>query len=221
MLICQGISKKFGDEVVLNNFDFQMSPGEIVGLVGKSGSGKTTFMRILTNLETLDSGSVSIDDVFLYKNGQLASKKIQSNYQKKIGLVFQNYALFPNLSVIDNIIEAPSALDGTAKTSIKDLKEKAMGYLKRFGLEDKADMMPKQLSGGQKQRVAIIRSLILNPSFICFDEPTSALDDANQETVGSLINEISEMGKGVIIVTHDNDFADKTCSRLISSTTFK
>ena len=218
ILTVKNLSKTFKNQPVINDYNFTIDPNEIVVLVGRSGSGKTTFLRMINNLETADQGTIRINGDVLVENGNYVSKEKQRNYQNRIGMVFQNYELFPNLSVLENLIEAPLAQKVDTK---KNLVEKAMDLLTSMEIADKADAMPSTLSGGQAQRVAIARAMMLNPDILCFDEPTSALDSQTAGGIGRLIQEIASLGTGILIVTHDKEFADKYATRVIKSESFK
>lgn len=218
ILTVENLSKTFKNQPVINDYNFSIDPNEIVVLVGRSGSGKTTFLRMINNLETADQGTIRINGDVLVENGNYVSKEKQRNYQNRIGMVFQNYELFPNLSVLENLIEAPLAQKVDTK---KNLVEKAMDLLTSMEIADKADAMPSTLSGGQAQRVAIARAMMLNPDILCFDEPTSALDSQTAGGIGRLIQEIASLGTGILIVTHDKEFADKYATRVIKSESFK
>lgn len=220
-LVVDKISKSYGDNQVIKDFSVEINPGEVVVLHGESGTGKTTLMRVINNLETLDRGSLSIDsDKLCADNGQEAeygTRKEQRKYQNKLGMVFQDYQLFPHLTVIENLIEAPLAQKLDDK---KSLEEKSLEMLGKVGLKEKSGVYPSTLSGGQKQRVAIARALMLEPKILCFDEPTSALDRESANKVGNLIQSIANEGKGILIITHDSEFGKDFGTRLLSSKEF-
>lgn len=216
------LTKKFNGIDVIRNFDFTIEAGEIVTLVGESGTGKTTLMRLLNQLEQADKGTINIDDHYLCRETpggkiEYASKKERVSYSNQIGMVFQDYQLFPNLTVLKNCIEAP--LDQKLMTKEQAIK-KAELLLKQMNILDKKDVYPSTLSGGQQQRAAIARSMMLNPKIICFDEPTSALDRDSANEVGKMIQSIASSGTGILIVTHDIEFAEKFGTRVVSSDTF-
>jgi len=215
------LKKSYHDITVIDDFSFHIDSNEIVVLVGRSGTGKTTLMRLLNNLEKADQGTISIEDAVLCKQGlkgaEYVDRKKRRLYQNKIGMVFQDYALFPNLSVLDNLLEAPLA---QKLGSREDLTAKAAGLLEQMGLADKLEAMPSTLSGGQKQRVAIARAMMLNPRVLCFDEPTSALDRESSDSIGKLIQEIAASGTGILIVTHDTEFGQQYGTRIVSSSEF-
>ena len=173
MLKIQGLNKKFGDSEVLKGIDLEVNSGEIVVIVGPSGGGKTTLLRCVNGLEYCDEGTIEIDKKYLCKNGVYEEKSKFNEARSEIGLVFQNFNLFPHMNVLENLIEAPKRV---LRQSEEEAVKNAKGILSFLGLNDKINSYPYQLSGGQKQRVAIGRALALNPKLMCFDEPTSALD---------------------------------------------
>lgn len=220
-LTVKGLNKAYGNNQVIKDFDFQIDSGEIVILLGESGTGKTTFMRLINNLEEADRGTIQIDGNYLCEdNGSVITyknKREQRIYQNGLGMVFQDYQLFPNFTVIENLLEAPLAQQLGSKEA---LEKRALSLLERMGVNDKADVYPSTLSGGQKQRVAIARALMLEPSVLCFDEPTSALDIDSANKVGSLIRQLSQEGKAILVVTHDRAFGNEYGTRIISSAEF-
>ena len=183
MLKAENIRKTFGKVEVLKGIDLEIDEGEIVVVVGKSGGGKTTFLRCVNALEHCDDGTIEINGKVLCKDGKYVGKKELREIRKDIGLVFQNFNLFPHMSVLENLIEAPQKVLGMSKEDAIKKAEETLGFL---GLLDKKDNYPCQLSGGQKQRVAIGRALCLEPKIMCFDEPTSALDPGLTGEVCSL-----------------------------------
>ncbi len=213
------VTKRFGDLVVLRDFDFEIYPGEKVVLMGPSGSGKSTALRVLMTLEDIQGGVVSIEDEPLWhqynKQNELvpASEAHLRRMRKKVGMVFQLFNLFPNMSVLRNITEAPIHV---LKLSREKAVRRAEELLDMVGLLDKRNIYPAQLSGGQKQRVAIARALAMRPKILLFDEPTSALDP---EMVGSVLNVIRQLAEKhdltMVIVTHEmgfaRDVADRVC----------
>lgn len=213
MLIIEGLRKSFGKEEVLKGIDLQVKKGEIVVIVGPSGGGKTTLLRIVNALEEADSGSIKINDKYLYKDGNKANKKYLKEIRNDIGMVFQSFNLFPHMTVLENMIEAPIRVNGENK--INAIK-RATDILEFLGLKGKENSYPFELSGGQKQRVAIGRALALEPKVICFDEPTSALDPNLTEEVSKLIKSVSEKGMATLIITHDMGFAKSVADRIIS-----
>ena len=187
----RNVTKKFGDNIIFKNLNFEVNEGEVITITGESGKGKTTLLRCLVGLEKTTDGTIEIFGKKLAQNGKYAPIKTQKEILKNIGMVFQNYGLFPNLTVEKNL-----------KIICKD-DEKIDKFLRKFKLFDKKDLYPANLSGGQKQRVAIIRTLLLNPKIILFDEPTSALDDKNRDRIVELIGNLKENGFAVVFVTHD------------------
>lgn len=216
-LIVENLSKNFNHQSVIRNYNLTIGENEVVALVGRSGTGKTTFLRLINNLEVADQGTIQINEDFLLIDGAYVDKEGQRNYQKRMGMVFQNYELFPNLNVLANLVEAPLAQKLASKET---LEKKAMDLLSSMEIADKKTAMPNTLSGGQAQRVAIARAMMLNPDILCFDEPTSALDEESARNIGELIQSIAQQGTGILIVTHDNAFAEKYSTRMISSTDF-
>lgn len=213
MLKIQGLEKKFGSSEVLKGIDLEVNSGEIVVIVGPSGGGKTTLLRCVNGLEYCDKGTIEIDNKYLCENGFYGDKKKFNEARSEIGLVFQNFNLFPHMSVIENIIEAPKrVLNQSEEEAIK----KAKDILTFLGLIDKINNYPYELSGGQKQRVAIGRALALNPKLMCFDEPTSALDPGLTGEVASLIRSLAKDGMSMLIITHDMSFAEKVADRIYS-----
>lgn len=211
-----GLNKSFKGKQVLKNVSFQVKEGEIVALLGQSGAGKTTVLRCINGLEKADKGSIEINDTFLFK--EQGNKLIYSsgedmkNIRRNLGMVFQSYNLFPHMSVLENIIEAPV---NVFKTPKDDAKEKGKELLKQVGLEDKENAYPFELSGGQKQRVAIARACALNPKIMCFDEPTSALDPELTEGIATVIEGLSNKGMGILIITHDMAFAKRVADKVL------
>ena len=213
MLKIRGLKKSFGNNTVLKGVDLDIMEGEILVIVGPSGGGKTTLLRVITGLETCEEGTIEIAGDLLCKNGKYADKKSINAIRKNIGLVFQGFNLFPHKSVLENIIEAPIRVLGEKKeNAIKN----AMEILTFLGLADKAKNYPCELSGGQKQRVAIGRALALNPKLMCFDEPTSALDPSLTKDVASLIKSLSKKGMSMLIITHDMEFAKLVSNKIVS-----
>lgn len=213
MLNVSGIRKKFGNTEVLKGIDLKIAAGEILVIVGPSGGGKTTLLRCINALEQCDNGSIEIDGKYICKDGKYVNKKSMAEIRKDIGLVFQSFNLFPHMSVLENIIEAPQRVLGLSKNEAIKKAEEILGFL---GLGDKRNNYPFELSGGQKQRVAIGRALALEPKIMCFDEPTSALDPGLTGEVANLIKSLSSTGMGMLIITHDMDFAKDVSSRIVS-----
>jgi polar amino acid transport system ATP-binding protein len=217
VLSVENLSKSFGKNMVFHDISFSVNKGEIVCIRGKSGEGKTTLLRCLTSLETPDKGSIKINDMYLCKEENNIIKYAQKNelqaIRQEIGLVFQNFNLFPHMNVMENLMEAPLFLKKDARENIKNRAEK---LLKSLELEGKENSYPFQLSGGQQQRVAIARACMLNPSVLCFDEPTSALDDQTRGQISKIIRYLASQGIAIIIVTHDNAFVDEIAQRIIT-----
>lgn len=203
----KGLRKCFGELEVLKDMNVDVHEGEVVCLIGPSGSGKSTFLRCLNRLEEANGGEIMID-------GQhITDKKLNINkVRENIGMVFQHFNLFSNLTILKNITLAPVELKLMNK---EEAKGKAMELLKRVGLEDKADAYPRQLSGGQKQRCAIARSLAMSPDIMLFDEPTSALDPEMVGEVLDVMKELAKEGMTMIVVTHEMGFAREVADRII------
>lgn len=191
----------------LDGIDCEIKKGEVVVIIGPSGSGKSTLLRSLNLLEIPTSGQI------YFEGTDITAKKVNINaHRQKMGMVFQHFNLFPNMTVLKNMTLAPVKLLGKQKA---EAKEKALELLKRVGLEDRADAYPSQLSGGQKQRVAIVRSLAMNPDVILFDEPTSALDPEMVGEVLDVMKELAEDGMTMVVVTHEMGFAREVGNRVI------
>lgn len=216
LLQVENINKSFNKDKILKGVSFSLNKGEVLTFIGESGAGKTTLLRCLNYLEKCDGGSITIDDKILCKNidkrSFYSSKKDINSLRKSIGLVFQNFNLFPHMTVLENIMEAPVKAHGIPKS---DAQKKALELLSKMSLLDKKDAYPFELSGGQRQRVAIARACALGPKILCFDEPTSALDPGTRESVISIIEELSKDGFAIIIVTHDLTFAKKVSNKVI------
>ena len=213
MLKLRKIKKSFGNLDVWKSIDLDIDEKEIVVLVGPSGGGKTTLLRIINMLERCHSGYIEVNGRILCNDGRYIDKKSMMEISKDVGMVFQNFNLFPHKSVIENIIEGPMRV---LKKSKEQSKSEAREILSFLGLSEKEDSYPHQLSGGQKQRVAIGRALAMEPKLMCFDEPTSALDPELTEEVANVIKMLSKKGMTMLIITHDMTFAEKVASRIIS-----
>lgn len=210
MLKVNDLHKYFGKLEVLKGITTEIHKGEVVAIIGASGSGKSTFLRCLNLLEEPTKGEVIFE-------GQNLTTKEDKNFninkvREHIGMVFQHFNLFSNLSVIDNITLAPIKVKGMSK---QDAEVKAIELLKRVGLEDKKDVYPSTLSGGQKQRVAIARALAMEPDVMLFDEPTSALDPEMVKEVLVVIKDLAESGMTTVIVTHEMGFAKEVATRVM------
>lgn len=213
MLKINNIKKKFGNTEVLKGVNLEIAAGEILVVVGHSGGGKTTLLRCVNALEHCDQGDIEINGKILCKNGKYVDKNALKEIRKDIGLVFQNFNLFPHMSVLENLIEAPQRVLGWSKEESIKKAEETLGFL---NLLEKKDNYPFELSGGQKQRVAIGRALVLEPKIMCFDEPTSALDPGLTGEVANLIKSLSSKGMSMMIITHDMDFAKGVSDRIVS-----
>lgn len=213
MLHIENLHKSFGSNAVLQGVNLHIYPGEILVIVGPSGGGKTTLLRSINYLEKCDAGSISLGERYLLKDGIYSPPQELKKIRQDIGLVFQNFNLFPHLSILENIIEAPIHVLGISK---EKATQNALNILTFLGLSDKANQYPFQLSGGQKQRVAIGRALALNPKLMCFDEPTSALDPALTDDIANLIKSLKGQGMSMLIITHDMTFAEKVADRIVS-----
>lgn len=212
------VSKNFGDRTILKEINLDISPGEKIAVIGPSGSGKTTLARLLMTLEEPTSGTIEVDgDQLWHKTvkGQLvrADEKHLHSIRGKIGMVFQHFNLFPHMSILRNVTEAPIHVLGLDK---EEAVERAVSMLKKVGLADKLDQYPAQLSGGQKQRVAIARALVMRPKVMLFDEVTSALDPELVGEVLTVIREIAEEGEmAMLLITHEMEFARDVADRII------
>lgn len=207
MIIVKDLHKKFEGNHVLRGVNYHIHPGEKIVIVGPSGSGKSTFLRCLNLLEQPTSGEIWFD-------GQLITdKKTDINkVREHMGMVFQHFNLFNNLTIMDNIILAPTKL---GLMSVEEAKENAMKLLNRVGLAEKADAYPGSLSGGQKQRIAIVRSLAMNPRVMLFDEPTSALDPEMVGEVLEVMKELADSGMTMVVVTHEMGFAREVGTKIL------
>ncbi len=203
----QNLHKAFGDIKVLNGIDMDIQKGDVVVVIGPSGSGKSTFLRTLNLLENPTGGNI------FFEGEDITDKKSDVNlHRQKMGMVFQQFNLFPHMTVLKNMTLAPMKL---LKKSKAEAEAKAMELLKMVGLEDRADAYPSQLSGGQKQRVAIVRALCMEPEVMLFDEPTSALDP---EMVGEVLDVMKQLAAGgmtMVVVTHEMGFAREVGSRVV------
>lgn len=212
VLSVKNLKKSFGSLEVLKDISFDLGRGEIISVLGPSGGGKSTLLRCLTQLETIDTGYVAVDGDVLFEKGKYADKANLGRITLKIGLVFQNFNLFPHLSVLENLTVAPIKVKKMPKAQAQEL---ARSLLDRVGLGEKADNYPCQLSGGQQQRVAIARALALDPEVLFFDEPTSALDPELTGEVLKVIRSLADRRMTMIIVTHEMGFARSVSDRVI------
>jgi len=217
MVKSEGVHKRFGGLEVLKGIDLEVQRGEVFCLVGPSGSGKSTFLRCINHLEKVDGGRLSVDGELVgYRelNGKLHELRDRDAAKKRreIGMVFQRFNLFPHMTALQNIMEAPLRVKGESSDRVR---ERALSLLNRVGLADKANSYPRQLSGGQQQRVAIARALAMEPKLMLFDEPTSALDP---ELVGDVLDVMRQLaidGMTMIVVTHEMGFAREVGDSLV------
>ena len=207
MLVIKKLNKSFKNNHVLKNISFNLEKGEIGVILGKSGAGKTTLIRCLNGLEKFDSGEIVIDNEVLNNSNDIQSKK------GRIGMVFQNFNLFPHMTVLQNIIEAPISI---FKISNDEAIKKANELLTLVDLDNKGNFYPFQLSGGQQQRVAIARACALMPKVLCFDEPTSALDKETTQNIIKIMKKLKNQGMTILIITHDIDFAKEVADKVIN-----
>ena len=210
ILEVKGLKKHFGETDVLKGVSFSLEQGQVLAIIGSSGSGKTTLLRCLNFLETADEGEVLVDGRCLTGH-QLTEGEIRQN-RLHFGLVFQNFNLFPQYTVLENITLAPKLLK---QGSERENRDKALALLDKVGLRQKKDAYPHQLSGGQQQRVAIARALALNPQILCFDEPTSALDPELTGEVLRVIRGLKDKNNTMIVVTHEMEFAKSVADVVI------
>ena len=207
MIDVKNLSKSFGDHLVLNDISEHIHPGEKIVILGPSGSGKSTFLRSLNLLETPTAGTITFDGM------EITDPKTDIDaVRRQMGMVFQHFNLFPNMTIRKNITLAPVR---TKLMTQAEADAKATELLRRVGLEDKADAYPGQLSGGQKQRIAIVRALAMNPKVMLFDEPTSALDPEMVGEVLQVMRELADGGMTMIVVTHEMGFAREVASRVL------
>lgn len=201
------LQKSFGELDVLKGINTEVERGEVVVVIGPSGSGKSTFLRCLNLMETPTGGSIFVDGV------EITDPKCDINlHRQKMGMVFQHFNLFNNMTILRNMTLAPMTL---LKKSRAEAEEKALALLRRVGLEDKANAYPSQLSGGQKQRIAIVRALCMDPEVMLFDEPTSALDPEMVGEVLDVMKELARDGMTMVVVTHEMGFAREVGSRVL------
>lgn len=205
MLEVKNLKKSFGNRLILNNVSFTVKDGEILTIVGPSGAGKTTLLRCITGLESADSGQFLID-------GKPFDPESLEPEQTVMGVVFQDFNLFPHLSVLENITLAPTMV---LKQSNEEAIANAQKLLQQLGLKNKGNLYPFQLSGGQKQRVAIARALAMKPKILCYDEPTSALDPNLRDEVAQLLLGLKKQGMTQLVVTHDMDFAQQIADNML------
>ena len=207
LLKIEHLTKKFEGNMILDDVSLTVHRGEVIVVVGPSGCGKSTMLRCINALEPIQGGTIEID-------GQQISQKSKNltELRQKVGMVFQSYELFPHLTVLNNILLAPTKVQKREK---EEVKKEAMELLDRVGLKEKADSFPRQLSGGQKQRVAIVRALCMHPEILLFDEVTAALDPEMVREVLDVMLQLAQQGKTMIIVTHKMQFARAIADRVI------
>ena len=208
ILETRNLKKSFGKLEVLKGISTQIRRGEVVSVIGPSGGGKSTFLRCLNLLETPEEGEI------LYKGENVLNNKKMNiaKYRQNLGMVFQHFNVFPNMTVLENVTLAPTL---EKKIPMDQAKEEAMALLNRVGLGDKAEVYPRKLSGGQKQRLAIVRALAMKPEVMLFDEPTSALDPEMVKEVLNVIRELTRSGMTILIVTHEMAFAREVSDRVL------
>ena len=207
LLTVEHLIKKYGDQVILDDVSLDVKKGEVIVVVGPSGCGKSTLLRCINALEPIQGGVVKLGSEVIDPKS-----KSLTRLRQKIGMVFQSYDLFPHLTVLDNILLAPTKVQ---KRSKDEVKEEAMKLLRRVGLEEKAGSYPRELSGGQKQRVAIVRALAMEPEVMLFDEPTSALDPEMVGEVLDVMKELAHEGMTMVVVTHEMGFAKEVGNRVL------
>ena len=213
MLKLEKLTKTFGNLKVLDEISVELENINSLGIIGPSGGGKSTLLRLLAGLETITEGSIQLNNYKL--NNEKGKKSLE--FHKNIGVVFQQYNLFPHLTALRNISLVLEKVHNKSKEEAENI---TIGLFKKFGLEEHKDKKPHQLSGGQKQRVAIARTLMLDQQYICFDEPTSSLDKETTNSIINLIKKLADKGMGVLIVSHDIDFQNKVATRKINANTF-
>lgn len=212
MIEVRDLHKRHGDLEVLKGISLDVARGEVAAIIGPSGGGKSTFLRCLNGLESFQQGSVRIDDLTLHPGmDERRDGRLLQRVRRKVGFVFQQFNLFPHLTVLGNCIEAPVQVNGE---SVVAATARAMRLLHRVGLESKADAWPRNLSGGQQQRVAIARTLCMEPACILFDEPTSALDPVMAGEVIKVIADLAEARQTMVVVTHSMSFARNICNHI-------
>ena len=205
LMTVRGLRKRFGDSEVIRGVDLDIHEGEVVVVIGPSGSGKSTLIRCLNNLEPATSGEIVL-------TGARSSRESNARLRDEVGMVFQDYTLFPHLSILRNMTLAPMKLRGLSRA---DAETQAMKLLERVGLAHKAQACPGELSGGQQQRVAIVRALAMQPKLMLFDEPTSALDPETVNEVLLVMKELAAEGMTMVVVTHEMGFAREVADRVI------
>ena len=217
LVVARNVHKSYGDNEVLKGIDLDVKPSEVVVILGPSGSGKSTFLRCINHLEDIDRGWIMVggEQIGYELRGEKLHKlpeKAIARQRRDIGMVFQQFNLYPHMTVLQNIVEAPI---GVHKESRQDAEKYARELLQKVGLSDKADAYPRHLSGGQQQRVAIARALAVKPKLMLFDEPTSALDPELVGEVLSTMRDLAQQGLTMIVVTHEIGFAKEAADRVV------
>ena len=212
ILEISNLSKSFGELEVLKDISLTVEKGQVVSVIGPSGSGKSTLLRCATMLEKADSGVIAYENSVMIKDGVYSDKATIKEIKKKFGLVFQNFNLFPHMSILRNVTEAPVQVLGVSK---EQAEKEGMALLEKMGLADKASAYPCQLSGGQQQRVSIARALAMHPDVLFFDEPTSALDPELTGEILKVIRSLAEENMTMVIVTHEMIFAREVSDYVI------
>ena len=212
MVKMENVQKNFGDLQVLKDISLELKQGEVVAIIGPSGSGKSTLLRCLNRLETVDGGSIAIEDEYLVKNGKYVDDATARSICGKMGMVFQQFNLFPHMTVLENLLEAPMIVKKMKREEILPVAEE---LLDKVGLAEKKDVYPTRLSGGQQQRVAIARALAMNPDIMLFDEPTSSLDPELTGEVLKTMRNLAEENMTMIVVTHEMGFAREVATKVI------
>lgn len=217
VVVATDVHKSFGEHEVLKGIDLTVHKGEVIVILGPSGSGKSTFLRCINRLEHMDAGSITVNGTqigYVRKGDKLvqAPPKVEAKQRTKVGMVFQQFNLFPHMTVLENLIEAPVGIHGVPKA---EAVQRAKKLLDQVGLAGREDSYPKQMSGGQQQRVAIARALAIEPDLLLFDEPTSALDPELVGEVLGTMRGLAERGYTMIVVTHEIGFAAQAADRVI------
>jgi len=208
MIETENLTKSFGTLTVFENLNVKVKKGEVLVIIGPSGSGKSTFLRCLNHLEEPNDGDIFIEGEKLNKKNKNGTR----NIIKKVGMVFQNFNLFPHMTVLENVMEAPITVKGEEKSEVLKISEE---LIEKVGLKDKLSYYPSKLSGGQKQRVAIARALAMKPDLMLFDEPTSALDPELVGEVLGVMKNLAKEGMTMVVVTHEMGFAKEVADRVI------
>jgi ABC-type polar amino acid transport system ATPase subunit len=212
MITIDNLSKRFGDTEVLKNLSMEVAQGRVEAIIGPSGGGKSTFLRCINGLETFHAGSIKVGDLLLTpETDPRRDAALLRQVRTRVGMVFQQFNLFPHLTVMENLCEAPVQVRGEPRA---EAESRAIELLDRVGLTTKKDALPKNLSGGQMQRVAITRTLMMKPEAILFDEPTSALDPLMAEEVLAVMSDLAGSGQTMIVVTHSMAFARNVASKV-------